>query len=84
MSYIKVAVIGAGSRGRHAYGNYILNNKDKIRYIAVIEPDVNKRMAVAKEHKISLEMCFENEDDFFKLGKILQNQTWELRQCNVN
>ena len=70
MSYIKVAVIGAGSRGRHAYGSYILKNQDKIRYIAVIEPDINKRMAVAKEHKISLEMCFEDEDDFFKLGKI--------------
>ena len=36
MSYIKVAVIGAGSRGRHAYGKYILDNQDKIRYIAVV------------------------------------------------
>ena len=58
MSYIKVAVIGAGSRGRHAYGNYVLNNQDKIRYVAVVEPDVNKRAALAKEHNISSERCF--------------------------
>ena len=69
MSYIKVAVIGAGSRGRHAYGNYVLNNQDKIRYVAVVEPDVNKRAALAKEHNISSEMCFEYEDEFFKMGK---------------
>ena len=70
MSYIKVAVIGAGSRGRHAYGNYVLNNQDKIRYVAVVEPDINKRAALAKEHNINSEMCFEYEDDFFKLGKV--------------
>lgn len=70
MNYIKVAVIGAGSRGRHAYGNYVLNNQDKIRYVAVIEPDINKREALATEHNISSEMCFECEDDFFKMGKI--------------
>lgn len=70
MRYIKVALIGAGSRGRHAYGNYVLNNQDKIRYVAVIEPDVNKRMALAAEHNINSKMCFEDEDDFFKLGKV--------------
>jgi predicted dehydrogenase len=67
---IKVAVIGAGSRGRHAYGNYVLNNQDKIRYAAVIEPDVNKREALAAEHNINSEMCFEDEDEFFKFGKV--------------
>lgn len=70
MRYIKVALIGAGSRGRHAYGNYVLNNQDKIRYVAVIEPDVNKRMALAAEHNINSQMCFEDEEDFFNLGKL--------------
>ncbi|TGY43569.1 Gfo/Idh/MocA family oxidoreductase [Clostridium sartagoforme] len=70
MRYIKVALIGAGSRGRHAYGNYVLNNQDKIRYVAVIEPDVNKRMALAAEHNINSQMCFEDEEDFFNLGKV--------------
>ncbi|WP_288221947.1 hypothetical protein [uncultured Clostridium sp.] len=27
MNFIKVAVIGAGSRGRYVYGNYALNNQ---------------------------------------------------------
>lgn len=70
MSYIKVAVIGAGSRGRHAYGKYILDNQDKIRYVAVVEPDYDKRIALAKEHNIPKEMCFENEDGFYELGKV--------------
>lgn len=70
MSYIKVGLVGAGSRGRHSYGNYILNNQNKIRYIAVVEPDNDKRIALAKEHNIPLEMCFENEDEFYNLGKI--------------
>lgn len=70
MKVIKVAVIGAGSRGRHAYGNYVLNNQDKIKYVAVIEPDANKRAALAAEHNINSEMCFEDEDEFFKFGKV--------------
>ena len=74
MRYIKVALIGAGSRGRHAYGNYVLNNQDKIRYVAVIEPDVNKRMALAAEHNINSKMCFEDEDDFFKINNIIRQQ----------
>ncbi|MGG7058902.1 Gfo/Idh/MocA family protein [Clostridium tertium] len=70
MKVIKVAVIGAGSRGRHAYGNYVLNNQDKIKYVAVIEPDANKRAALAAEHNINSEMCFEDENEFFKFGKV--------------
>lgn len=70
MSYIKVAIVGAGSRGRHAYGSYVLENQDKIRYIAVVEPDDDKRDALAKEHNISKEMCFKNEDEFYSLGKV--------------
>ena len=70
MSYIKVALVGAGSRGRHAYGNYILNNQNTIRYVAVVEPNEDKRRSLAKEHNIPLEMCFDNEEDFYRLGKI--------------
>lgn len=70
MNYKKVALIGAGARGRIAYGSYILNNQDKIRYVAVVEPDKAKREICAKEHQIDSSMVFETEEEFFKLGKV--------------
>lgn len=70
MSYKKIALIGAGARGRLAYGEYILQNQDKLRYVCVVEPDKNKREICAKGHGISSEFVFEDEAEFFKLGKI--------------
>ena len=34
---IQAALIGAGSRGRHAYASYALKNPQEIKFIAVAE-----------------------------------------------
>jgi len=56
----QIAVLGAGNRGREAYGNYILENPDEAEINAVAEPNPEKRKVFAKEHKIKEENVFKS------------------------
>lgn len=55
---IKAALIGAGSRGMYAYGSYALERPNEIQFIAVAEPNDDKRAIFARKHNISEEMQF--------------------------
>lgn len=70
MSKIKVALIGAGQRGKDIYGNYVLNHRDEIEFVAVAEPNKLKRDEFKEKHNIKEELCFENFDEFFKEDKL--------------
>lgn len=67
---LDVAIIGAGARGQLVYGQYCKDNPEKLRYIAAVEPDKERLKKVQQDHDISDKMIFENEDDFYKLGKV--------------
>ena len=49
---ITVAIIGAGSRGR-GYGNFALRNPDKMKVVAVADPDDFRRNRMVEAHKAS-------------------------------
>lgn len=53
-----VVVLGAGNRGREAYGRYIQEHPGDIKAVAVAEPDVTKRRLFAKEHNIDKDRQF--------------------------
>ncbi|MBB6733632.1 Gfo/Idh/MocA family protein [Cohnella zeiphila] len=49
---IQAALIGAGKRGRNAYGTYALQRPHELRFVAVAEPDAEKRELFANQHGI--------------------------------
>jgi predicted dehydrogenase len=50
---VTVAVIGAGHRGRFAYGGQALAHPERLRIVAVAEPDAARRDAMAREHGLA-------------------------------
>ncbi|TVY11322.1 Gfo/Idh/MocA family protein [Paenibacillus cremeus] len=55
---IQAALIGAGSRGMFAYASYALNRPDEIQFVAVAEPNEERRALFAKLHNIPPERQF--------------------------
>jgi predicted dehydrogenase len=49
---LEVVLVGAGSRGRDVYGRYALSRPDRLRVVAVAEPDPDRRARLANEHEI--------------------------------
>jgi len=52
MEPVRVVLLGAGSRGRCAYGNVAKANPDMLRIVAVAEPDGEKGRILAAKHGI--------------------------------
>ncbi len=61
---LKIAVIGAGNRSR-TYMHYVKAHPEKVRLVAVIEPDDVRRNLLADEFGIPDEMRFSSCEDFF-------------------
>lgn len=57
---IKAALIGAGNRGKDAYGKYALSHPHEIKFVAVAEPNAERRHEFAKQHCIPDNMVFES------------------------
>ncbi len=55
-----IAVIGAGNRGREAYGEYVLQNPHECTVVAVAETDDERRRLFSAEHQIPGHRQFES------------------------
>ncbi|MBE6399929.1 MAG: Gfo/Idh/MocA family oxidoreductase [Lentisphaerae bacterium] len=66
---VKIALIGAGGRGR-GYMTYAKNFPDKMQVVAVADPDAVRRNDVAVTYGIAPEMCFNGWEDFCKLPRM--------------
>jgi len=55
---IKAVLIGAGQRGMQSYGPYALHRPDEITFVAVAEPDPERRFRFAALHNIPPENQF--------------------------
>ena len=65
---MKLALIGAGQRGR-IYADYAFDHKRaEIAYL--VEPDKDRREAAAQKYILSPENIFEDPQEFYKLGKV--------------
>ncbi|MGV9199019.1 MAG: Gfo/Idh/MocA family oxidoreductase [Promethearchaeia archaeon] len=67
---ITAVMMGAGTRGRHAYGAYGQRHPKRINFIAIAEPDIGKREKFQEEHNISDELAFKTWEDLLDQGKI--------------
>jgi len=69
---ITAALLGAGSRGRIAYGSYALKYPKEIQFVAVAEPDQTKRKLFAEEHNIPKEMQFTSWEELLTKPKLAE------------
>lgn len=65
MNPVRIALIGAGNRGRGIFGQYALQFPQHAQFTAVIEPNVAKRTAFAQEHGIAEAQCYTDYRDFY-------------------
>lgn len=70
MNKIKLAIIGAGVRGRYTYGEFIKNNNDICEVIQVVETKVGRRKKFKEIFNLSEDRVFGNIKDFFEKEKI--------------
>ena len=57
---ISAIMIGAGARGIGVYGEYANNNPSRIKFVAVAEPDAERRMYFAAVHKLEPKALYES------------------------
>jgi len=70
MKKITVALLGAGGRGKDSYGPYALRHPDEIQFVAVAEPNDERREMFAKQHGIKSEMCFKDWKELLEKEKL--------------
>ncbi|REE87371.1 oxidoreductase family protein [Paenibacillus taihuensis] len=69
---IHAAVIGAGSRGMFGLGSYALRKPHEIKFIAVAEPNEERRLKFAKMYGIAPEMQFESWEELLNQPKLCE------------
>ena len=67
---LRILLLGAGNRGADVYGRYALKHPDQVQFVAVAEPDANRRMSFAKAHSIPAAFQFADFSDALDVGKI--------------
>jgi len=72
MKQVKAALIGAGLRGAQTYAQYAIDNPNELRFIAIAEPNIERRTAFAKTHKIPEEMQFETWEEMLAKPRLCE------------
>ena len=62
-------MIGAGFRGREVYGRYAEKNPEKLKFIAVAEPDTARRGLFQQAHRIPESLAFESWEPLLSIAK---------------
>jgi predicted dehydrogenase len=63
---VDAVLIGAGQRGAEAFAPYALENPHRMRFVAVAEPDHERRTAFAAQHHIPGERQFESWESLLR------------------
>jgi predicted dehydrogenase len=70
MIKISLALIGAGDRGMTAYAPYALSKPHEVEFVAVAEPDKQRRESFRQQHGISEEYCFTDYKELLDKPKL--------------
>lgn len=62
---IRVAICGLGSRGKDTYAPMAEHMPERMRIVAIAEPDEAKRREVQARYAVPEEMCFETGEQMF-------------------
>lgn len=69
---VELVAVGAGQRGTFTYGAYALEHCDDVRYVAVAEPDQQRRERFARRHNLPADRCFETWQQLTEAPKLAQ------------
>ena len=75
---ITAVMFGAGNRGLESYGPYALEHPDELKFVAVAEPDSERRERFAAAHEIPAERQFQSWEEVVageQLGQVVFNCT---------
>lgn len=67
---ITAVLVGAGNRGKDAYGAWALKNKHRLKFVAVAEPLAARREAFAEAHGLPPERCYSSWEELFAAGRL--------------
>ena len=70
MKKITASLVGAGSRGTDAYASYAIDHPNEIQFVAVAEPNIERRERFKKLHNIPNDMCFESWEDLLNQPRL--------------
>ncbi len=65
MEPIRVALLGAGSRGKHVYADYAQAHPQEMKIVAIAEPNDVKRQCIVDEHGIEKSYAVKDWRDLF-------------------
>ncbi len=60
---VEAILIGAGQRGAQAYAPFALRHPDRLRFVAVAEPNIPRRQRFAAQHHIPAERQFDSWEE---------------------
>jgi predicted dehydrogenase len=66
MEAIRVAILGAGSRGMHVYGEFAMLHPELMKVVSVAEPDKDKLKQMQDMHQIPDALAFHDWKDLFE------------------
>lgn len=69
---VEAILIGAGQRGHHVYGRWALNNAERIRFIAVADPQPDRLERFGEAHGIAESHRFGNPETLLSMPRIAQ------------
>ena len=72
MGTVNMVLIGAGSRGMDTYGQFALRNPHKVKFVAVAEPDDQRRELFCKKHGIGKEMQFTSWEELMSKPRLCE------------
>jgi predicted dehydrogenase len=67
---VEAVLIGAGQRGLRVYGRIALEHPGNVRFVAVAEPDPERRDRFATQHGIPANRCFARWEDLIGAGRL--------------
>lgn len=70
MKKVKAILVGAGARGMGAYASYALKNPHELEFVAVAEPDKERRDKFQKLHNLPDDMCFSDWKELLSKPKL--------------
>lgn len=70
MKKIKVALIGAGNRGKNVYIKYVKVFSDKIELVAVADIDPEKVRQVKEDYGLAENMCFSSGEELLERERL--------------
>lgn len=70
MKKITAVLLGAGQRGAGTYASYALEYPEDLKFVAVAEPDTQRRLKFQQEHQIEDRYCFESWEELLEQPKL--------------